>query len=344
MFERYTEGARRTLFFARYEASQLGSASIEARHLVLAVIRESQEITQRVFAEAAVSLRELRHEFEEVPPPHSMFGSVEMPFSDEVKSALAAAEEEADRFMHEAIGPEHLLLGVLRSDHSPAAKLLTSKGIRLETVREAIVAAAAVSGSPGRGEPLLTGLKAVIAYAWEGDQRYVDMADDDERRGFLMMQPHAHSHVDKEELREAIANRFGLTVTREERPVDAYAVTVAPDGPGPALRRQGRFESGSGVIQSGFSRRRGAPTRDRRTSSIYGFSAEGMPMPVICRSLETILRRPVINETNLDGLYDVELTSTAQTVDDFIQALRDEAGLVVTFATRNVAHLVVRRG
>ena len=29
MFERYTERARRVLFFARYEASQLGSISID---------------------------------------------------------------------------------------------------------------------------------------------------------------------------------------------------------------------------------------------------------------------------------------------------------------------------
>jgi len=35
MFERYTERARRVLFFARYEASQLGSISIETEHLLL---------------------------------------------------------------------------------------------------------------------------------------------------------------------------------------------------------------------------------------------------------------------------------------------------------------------
>jgi ATP-dependent Clp protease ATP-binding subunit ClpC len=39
MFERYTESARRTLFFARYEASQLGSASIESEQLLLGLIR-----------------------------------------------------------------------------------------------------------------------------------------------------------------------------------------------------------------------------------------------------------------------------------------------------------------
>ena len=42
MFERYTERARRVLFFARYEASQLGSISIETEHLLLGLIREGK--------------------------------------------------------------------------------------------------------------------------------------------------------------------------------------------------------------------------------------------------------------------------------------------------------------
>ena len=44
MFERYTERARRVLFFARYEASQLGSISIETEHLLLGLIREGKGI------------------------------------------------------------------------------------------------------------------------------------------------------------------------------------------------------------------------------------------------------------------------------------------------------------
>ena len=42
MFERYTERARRVLFFARYEATQLGSTSIETEHLLLGLIREGK--------------------------------------------------------------------------------------------------------------------------------------------------------------------------------------------------------------------------------------------------------------------------------------------------------------
>jgi len=39
MFERYTEHARRTIFFARYEASSLGSEVIETEHLLLGIVR-----------------------------------------------------------------------------------------------------------------------------------------------------------------------------------------------------------------------------------------------------------------------------------------------------------------
>ena len=39
MFERYTEKARRVIFFARYEASQYGSTYIETEHLLLGLLR-----------------------------------------------------------------------------------------------------------------------------------------------------------------------------------------------------------------------------------------------------------------------------------------------------------------
>ena len=55
MFERYTERARRVLFFARYEASQLGSISIETEHLLLGLIREGKGPTSRIFARSHLS-------------------------------------------------------------------------------------------------------------------------------------------------------------------------------------------------------------------------------------------------------------------------------------------------
>jgi ATP-dependent Clp protease ATP-binding subunit ClpC len=40
MFERFTEKARRAVFFARYEASQYGNSYIETEHLLLGLWRE----------------------------------------------------------------------------------------------------------------------------------------------------------------------------------------------------------------------------------------------------------------------------------------------------------------
>ena len=140
MFERYTERARRVLFFARYEASQLGSISIETEHLLLGLIREGKGLTSRIFARSHLSLENIRKEIEgRTVFREKVSTSVEIPFSTETKRVLQHAAEEADRLLHNYIGTEHLLLGILREERAVAASILSEKGMRLNTVREDIV-------------------------------------------------------------------------------------------------------------------------------------------------------------------------------------------------------------
>jgi ATP-dependent Clp protease ATP-binding subunit ClpC len=140
MFERYTERARRVLFFARYEASQLGSVSIETEHLLLGLIREGKGLTSRIFARSEVVLDSVRKEIEgRTVLREKVSTSVDIPFSAETKRTLQYAAEEADRLLHTYIGTEHLLLGILREDRSLAASILMAKGLRLNTVREDVV-------------------------------------------------------------------------------------------------------------------------------------------------------------------------------------------------------------
>ena len=140
MFERYTERARRVLFFARYEASQLGSISIETEHLLLGLIREGKGLTSRIFARSHLSLENIRKEIEgRTVFREKVSTSVEIPFSAETKRVLQYAAEEADRLLHNYIGTEHLLLGILREERSVAATILMEKGMRLHQVREDIV-------------------------------------------------------------------------------------------------------------------------------------------------------------------------------------------------------------
>ncbi len=139
MFERYTERARRALFFARYEASVLGSVSIETRHLLLGLAREGAGITAAIFSRHTVSFPAL---LEKLAPGTTrsvkISTSVEIPFSSGCKRALQLAAEEADRMLHPHIGTEHLLLGLLRV-RDETASVLGEFGLQLDDVREEIV-------------------------------------------------------------------------------------------------------------------------------------------------------------------------------------------------------------
>src|SRR3990172_5428386 len=105
MFERYTERARRVLFFSRYEASQLGSISIETEHLLLGLIREGKGLTSRLFARSHLSLEAIRKEIEgRIVIRDQVSTSVEIPLSGESKRVLTHAAEEAERLVHNYIG------------------------------------------------------------------------------------------------------------------------------------------------------------------------------------------------------------------------------------------------
>ncbi|MEZ5417869.1 MAG: ATP-dependent Clp protease ATP-binding subunit [Vicinamibacterales bacterium] len=128
------------LFFARYEASQLGSVSIETEHLLLGLIREGKGLTSRIFQRSHLSLDSIRKDIEgRTVFREKVSTSVEIPFSGETKRVLQYAAEEADRLLHNYIGTEHLLLGLLREERSVAASILMEKGMRLHAVREDIV-------------------------------------------------------------------------------------------------------------------------------------------------------------------------------------------------------------
>ena len=158
MFERYTERARRVLFFARYEATQMGSTSIETEHLLLGLIREGKGLTSRIFARSHLSLDSIRKEIEgRTVFREKVATSVDIPFSADTKRVLQFAAEEADRLLHTYIGTEHLLLGILREERSVAASILYEKGMRLASVREDIVQLLNEKTAPARPKetPLL---------------------------------------------------------------------------------------------------------------------------------------------------------------------------------------------
>jgi ATP-dependent Clp protease ATP-binding subunit ClpC len=137
MFEKYTEKARRVIFFARYEASQFGSPTIETEHLLLGLIREDKNLTSRFFPKSNATIQDIRKEIEgRTLVRDKVSTSVELPFSEESKRVLNNAADEAERLSHKHISTEHLLLGLLREDKSIAAEILRDHGLRPGMIRE----------------------------------------------------------------------------------------------------------------------------------------------------------------------------------------------------------------
>jgi len=137
MFERYTEKARRVIFFSRYEASQFGASQIEAEHILLGLIREDKQLTARFFNRAHNDAELVRKEIEGRAVVRDRISSqIDLPLSAEAKRVLAFAADESDKLGNRHIGTEHILLGLLREENSIAAEVLCERGLYLSGIRK----------------------------------------------------------------------------------------------------------------------------------------------------------------------------------------------------------------
>jgi lipoprotein-releasing system ATP-binding protein len=136
MFERYTEQARRVIFFARYEVSVRGGHEIGTEHLLLGLLREYRGLLRKLLKPPS-SPEKIRDQIcEAIPIGEKVATSVDLPLNVECKLILALAAEEADHLRHPHIGAEHLLLGILRQENCRAAAVLRENGLTPHEVRE----------------------------------------------------------------------------------------------------------------------------------------------------------------------------------------------------------------
>jgi ATP-dependent Clp protease ATP-binding subunit ClpC len=137
MFERYTERARRALFFARWEVSQRGASAIGTEHILLGVLRDPKGLVERLVSPEQIAVIQL--DIDQRSPRRAPVPShIELPFTDETQRVLHSSAEEADALGHSYIGTEHLLLGLL-CEESLARSILRKHGFELARARSRIV-------------------------------------------------------------------------------------------------------------------------------------------------------------------------------------------------------------
>jgi hypothetical protein len=140
MFERYTEKARRVIFFARYEASSFGTQYIDTDHLLLGLLREDKSLFREVLLN--VDYESARNDMVKALGPNikTIPTSVDLPLNEDAKHALKYAAEEADRLNTKPIDTEHLLLGLSRDPRFSSARFLARFGMDLESLRKKVQA------------------------------------------------------------------------------------------------------------------------------------------------------------------------------------------------------------
>ena len=148
MFERYTERSRRVIFFARYEALQYGSQVIAPEHILLGLMREDKTLSARFFPfRHVLSVDSIRRDVEErIVLRDRIPQSSELHLSPATKQILFYANDESRQLRNRHIGPEHLLLGIVREEKSVAAEILFGYGLRLSDVRDEMIRQSGVPG------------------------------------------------------------------------------------------------------------------------------------------------------------------------------------------------------
>lgn len=164
MFERFTDKARRSIFFARYEATQYQSATIEAEHLLLAILREDKAVAAFIHRRATGRRDDIRRKIEEHTRSRSLkksSTSVEVHLSQECHRILKKAAAEADRLGDPHIGTEYLFQALLSEQGCSAATLLQEMGVKAADFRGELE-----RGTIGQGVRPLPAVLEDFVQAW----------------------------------------------------------------------------------------------------------------------------------------------------------------------------------
>jgi ATP-dependent Clp protease ATP-binding subunit ClpC len=137
MFERYTEPARRAIFFARALAIINQAAMIDTTHLLWGLVWPDTSRAQALFG-----LREKFPQYRRRPQDSLLFATLksqDLPLTDEAKKILAYSAMEANAMGDAWVDTDHLLLGTLCESNCQAAQQLTTTGLTLENARARVI-------------------------------------------------------------------------------------------------------------------------------------------------------------------------------------------------------------
>jgi ATP-dependent Clp protease ATP-binding subunit ClpC len=138
-FEKFNESARLVLTRAQEEALSLNHPFIGTEHLLLGLTRDDTSLAARILNDMGVRLPQVRSAVEFIignGPKIAQPGAIGL--TPRAKRVIELTFEEARLLKHAYIGPEHILLGLVKEDEGIAAGVLKSFNVELEETRQRV--------------------------------------------------------------------------------------------------------------------------------------------------------------------------------------------------------------
>ena len=135
MWQRFTERARKCVFYAQEEAGRVGQNYVSTEHLLLGLLRESDSVAMRVLDRMGINPGSLRSETNrQVVRGDGNLGQ-DMQLTPRAKRVIDLAYDEARQLNNNYIGTEHVLLGLIAEGEGMAGRVLSKQGADLERTR-----------------------------------------------------------------------------------------------------------------------------------------------------------------------------------------------------------------
>ncbi len=136
MWQRFTERARKAVFYAQEEAGKWGANFVGPEHLLLGLIREDDNLAGRILDQLGVKPESVRKAVQARLRPSDGGMGKDMALTPAAKQVVDGVFNEAKRLGDNYIGTEHLLLGMLREEAGLASEVLAQLGVTPEGVCE----------------------------------------------------------------------------------------------------------------------------------------------------------------------------------------------------------------
>ncbi|OGJ47819.1 ATP-dependent Clp protease ATP-binding subunit ClpC [Candidatus Peregrinibacteria bacterium RIFOXYB12_FULL_41_12] len=142
MADHFSDRANRAIQIAAEEAVSRNKKHIDTEHLLLGILKAEDPVVNKIFEHLKLNTIDLKNYTEENIPDKKQStpeGEKEIDLSPRLKSVLQTAFQEAQSLHHNYVGPEHMLLALLKEQEGLANMILAKHGLTEEKLKQIIL-------------------------------------------------------------------------------------------------------------------------------------------------------------------------------------------------------------